>query len=122
MDKPSMEWIDNLFTCMNEFYGERWSRQFDKGLPESLSKIQWQAALQGLTYDEIKCTLVLLKRAAINIRSLPPNCLEFFRYAKDTTKIHINYARDIGKRGDPEIARRALDEIAAKLRGSMALK
>ena len=121
MEKPPMEWIDNLFTCMGQFYGERWTKQFDRWMPEALIKTQWQSALQGLTYDEIKHTLVLLKRAAQANSATPPHFLEFYRYAKGAATPHIDYEANL-RRGDPEIARRALDEINSKLRGSVALK
>ncbi len=121
MEKPPMEWIDKLFICMEQFYGTRWTKQFNKITPEDLFKTIWQTGLQGLTYEQIKRALVYLKRAAESNYSLPPHHLEFFRYAKGTEKPHIDYGANIG-RGDPEIARRAMDEIRGKLRGSPALK
>ena len=116
MDKPNMEWIDRIFNCMELFYGERWAKQFDHLMTVPLAKTLWQSALTGCKYDEIRSTLVLLKRAAQGHNSVAPNYLEFFRYAKGSSKPHINYERII-ERGDPEIARAAMQEINAKLRG-----
>ncbi len=122
MEKPPMEWIDKLFNCMSEFYGERWTKNFTKPEYESLAKTMWQSALQGLTYEEIKNTLVLLKRAAQHHSAMPPLHMEFFLYAKNKKAIHINYETNDGRRSSPETARRALDEIRGKLNGSVPLK
>lgn len=119
MDKPPMEWIDKLFNCMNEFYGERWTKAFTKKDYESLGKTVWQSALQGLSYEEIRNTLVYLKRHSNGAYSTPPNHLEFFRIAKSAS-IPLPKRPD-EKRCDPEVARRALDEIRAKLDGNSSL-
>lgn len=116
MEKPDMEWIDKLFLCMTDFYAERWSRQFDRWLPESLLKTQWQSALQGLTHEEIRGVLVLLRQAAKNPTAMPPNHVEFYNFAKGTARPYIADKKVHANRGNSEIARRALDEINAKLR------
>gem|GEM_PF-3359986 len=116
-----MEWIDKLFNCMAEFYGERWTKPLQRPNMESIEKTRWQSALQGLTYEQIRGALVFLKRAAQSNSAMPPNFLEFFRYAKGEAKIHINYEGN-ARRGDPAVARRAMDEITAKLRGGSTLK
>ena len=110
-----MEWIDKLFNCMTEFYGTRWTKQFDRWMPEAIFKTLWQSALQGLTYNEIKGALVLLKQNAKISSALPPHQLEFFRIAKGSTHPVIQSDESL-KRGDPDIARKALDEINSKLR------
>lgn len=115
-EKPSMESIDKLFNCMTEFYGDRWTRQFDRWLPETLVKAQWQSALQGLDHDEIRGVLVLLKQAAKSATAMPPHHMEFYNFAKGTARPFIDTKRVSQERGDPEVARRALAEINAKLR------
>lgn len=118
MDKPDMETIDKLFNCMREFYGERWTKQFDRWMPEALLKTVWQSALQGCTYDEIRGALVLLKQSAKNPASVPPHHLEFFRFAKGTSHpVIINQPKT--PVCNPEIARRAIDEIKSKLSGGV---
>lgn len=116
MEKPPMESVDKLFNCMSEFYGKRWDKMFDGCFPIHLAKALWQSALQGLTHDEIRGVLVLLKQAARSNTALPPNHLEFYNFAKGTARPYIATKTDDCKRGDPEVARRALDEINAKLR------
>jgi hypothetical protein len=116
MDKTAMESIDKLFNCMKEFYGDRWSSQFDRWLPEPVLKTQWQSALHGLNYDEIRGVLVLLRQAAKNPTAMPPHHLEFYHFAKGTARPYINNSKFPDERGDPEVARRALDEINQKLR------
>jgi len=116
MEKPSMEWIDKLFLCMTDFYQERWTRQFDRWLPEPLFKAQWQSALQGLTHDEIRGVLLLLRQAAKSPAALPPSHLEFYNFAKGTAKPFIANQKIPANRGNSAIARRCLDEINAKLR------
>jgi hypothetical protein len=116
--KPPMEWVDKLFNCMELFYGKRWLSQFREKTPIRFYKQMWQSALTGLNYDEIRNTLVLLKRIAQNPASLPPNQLDFFFYARGIKKPYVK-ARDctiIEARCDPDITRRALDEINATLR------
>jgi hypothetical protein len=118
MEKPEMEWIDKLFNCMSEFYGTRWTKQFDRWMPESLLKTVWQSALQGCNYDEIRGALVLLKQAAKSPASIPPHHLEFYRFAKGTSHpVIINEPKQTNC--NPEIARLALDEIKSKLHGGV---
>lgn len=116
--KPPMEWVDKLFNCMELFYGKRWLDQFRENTPLKFYKQMWQSALTGLTYDEIRNTLVLLKRTAENPASLPPNQLDFFFYARGIKRPYVK-ARDCTiteTRCDPQVTRRALDEINATLR------
>lgn len=113
--KPEMEWIDKLFNCMKEFYGERWTKQFDKSQPEDLVKTIWQSALYGCNYEEIRAVLILLKRAAMNPSAKPPHHLEFWTYAKGYSKPFIMYNIDT-KKSNPDVARSFLDEINRKLK------
>ena len=116
MEKPEMELIDKLFNCMTEFYGDRWTKQFDRFLPEALVKTVWQSALTGCTYDQIRRVLVLLKQSSKNPDALPPHHVEFFRYARGTSTPIIAIQPKLPS-CDPAIARRALDEIKTKLYG-----
>jgi hypothetical protein len=126
MEKPPMEWIDRLFNCMMEFYGERWSKSFTKKEYESLAKIIWQSALQGLTYEEIRDTLVLFKRRAREAKSLPPTHIQFFCTAKGSNKRNTEGTKKpepaAERKSDPDVARRAISEIRAKLDGDNSLK
>lgn len=110
-----MEWVDKIFNCLHQFYGSKWLDHFDKFYPENLAKTAWQAALQGLTYDEIRYALVLLKQNSQLKESTIPNYLEFYRYAK-----RLSYPKLHDKvepiRGNPELAKRSLDEIRSKLK------
>lgn len=121
MDKPKMESIDKLFNCMADFYGTRWTMQFDRWLPETLLKCQWQSALQGLTHDEIRGVLVLLRQAAKNPHANPPDHLEFYTFAKGSARPYIADKGNAANRGNSEIARRALDEINAMLRNKKSI-
>ncbi len=115
MDRPPMEWIDKLFDCMSQFYGKRWDSMFDRFMPVDLAKTLWQSALVGCTYDEIKRALVLLKRASQDPATKPPIHLEFYRYAKGTGTPTYRSKEDMLPRGNPEVARKALDDIRARL-------
>jgi hypothetical protein len=114
MDKPPMEWIDKLFSCMAEFYGDRWTRNFSEK-SEFINKAMWQSALFGCTHDEIRNVLVYLKRQAKNPASIPPHALEFWKYTKSNLDTVVEY-RPAPTGGSTEVARRALDEINAKIR------
>jgi hypothetical protein len=121
MDKPPMEWIDKLFNCLEEFYGERWSKSVCQKEYKEIARIMWQSALQGLCYEEIRDTLVFLKRESKKNYAKPPNHLAFYSIAKHEAKA-VNTARSAQKQCDPEIARRAISEIRAKLDRSSSLK
>lgn len=114
-EKTPMEWIDKLFDCMSQFYGNRWDSRYDKFMPISLAKTLWQSGLTGLTYDEIKHGLVLLNRAAQDPKSIPPIHLEFYRYAKGIAKPLYRTNEEILPRGNPEVAKKALDDIRSRL-------
>jgi hypothetical protein len=113
MEKPKMEWIDNIFNCLEIFYGKRWSKQFDQFMPIDLAKTVWQSALCGCTYDEIRNVLVLLKQAAKSASSEPPHYLEFYRYTKGAKPPMP--IETLAFRGDPEIARAAIADIRSRL-------
>lgn len=115
MQRVEREWVDKLFACMDEFYGDRWRCQFIRGLPIEIVKTIWQSALTGLTYEEIRSALVLLKRHASIATSLPPHQLEFFRYAKKSQKPYVPKGAE-KNRGNPDIAKQALNDINEKLR------
>lgn len=118
MEKLPMESIDKLFNCLSTWYGQRWSKQFDRWMPLDFAKTLWQSALQGCSHDEVRSTLVLLKQAAKSPFAIPPDYMEFYRYAKGQSRPFLDeVARSkISGRGDREVAKRALDEINAKIR------
>jgi hypothetical protein len=111
-----MEWIDNLFNCMAMFYGERWTKNLEKPHAITFAKAAWKSSLDGLTYEQIKNTLKYLKRAAQDPAAIPPHQLEFWRYAKKNIIPHINYTVEQEK-GDPAIAKAALEDIYQKVHG-----
>lgn len=115
MEKPDMLWIDKIFNCLKLFYGDRWSKQFNKSQPEDLVKSVWQSALIGCSYDEIRNILLLLQQVAKNPTAKPPHQLEFWCYVKGYKRPSILYGRTI-ERGNRDVAKKALDEINEKLR------
>lgn len=114
MKEIPMEWVDNLFICMSQFYGDRWSKYL-KGIPEDIHKAQWKSSLVGLSYDDIRSALVFLKQAAKFNGALPPTHLEFFRYAKKKQTPFIRYETK-KTNCSPEVAQRALNEINSVLK------
>jgi hypothetical protein len=116
LEMPPREWIDKIFNCLELFYGERWTRQFDRWMPQHILKSIWQSSLTGCTYDEIKRALILLKRSATDSLSSPPHNLEFFRYVKGTSYPPLPRSTTPEYKSTPEVARAALDEINAKIR------
>lgn len=91
MEKPPMEWIDKLFDCMMLFYGDRWAKRFTLLIPQDLFKKIWQSALEGLSYEEIRCALVFHKRRAVHDRSLAPTHFQFFQDARICGRKSKNY-------------------------------
>lgn len=118
MEAIPAEWIDKLFNCMEEFYGDRWKNSFNKPHMESFYKTMWKNGLMGLTYDQIKYELQRCKRHAQNPFAQPPIVTEFFQYAKHAGEPQINYHPDAGKRGNPDIARDHLAKVREKLTSS----
>ncbi len=120
MNEIPMEWVDKLFNCMAEFYGERWTRYFDKPHLESFYKTMWKNGLVGLDYNQIKNALVLCKRSALDARNKPPHVMEFFRIAKGFEQPPIDYHPNANKPTcNPEVQKQAMEEIRQKL-GKMA--
>lgn len=116
MEKPPMEWIDKIFNCMFQFYGEKWSKFFSHKDYDSLAKTTWQSALQGLTYEEIRRALVFHKRRTQYHGILPPSHLQFFWDAKNTESRNIHeFKRKVENKSDPTIARREISSIRSKL-------
>lgn len=109
-----MEWVDNIFLCMEQFYGDRWNDLYPDDKMLLSKKIVWQSSLHGLKYDEIKETLRLLRRAAKDPHAKPPHALQFWQYAKGHSEPYIDYTpKPIVQ--NKEIARAHLDEIKRKL-------
>lgn len=119
MDKPPMEWIDKLFTCMEEFYGERWTKSYGREPFKSMGKTMWQSGLTGCSHDQIRSVLVYLKRAAQDPRAIPPHQMEFHHFAKGYKTPHIDYSKTEDGRdyqtADPEVARAAIRKIKEQL-------
>lgn len=80
------EWIDKLFNCLSQFYGERWNRYFEKPNILSMYKAIWRNALTGLNYEQIKQALVIFKRRSADQREFPPHMMEFYRVAKNVPR------------------------------------
>jgi hypothetical protein len=83
------EWIDKLFNCMTMFYGERWNKVLGEPSIAAHQRKIWKNGLRGLSYDEIKAALVLCKEHGAYKMALPPNLMEFWRYAKGTEKPYL---------------------------------
>ena len=116
MEPIPMEWVEKLFSCMEMFYGERWTDSFDKAYSEDIAKAIWKSGLCGLTYEQIKFQLQRLKVQSKDPFARPPLVTEFYRYAKtgldQPEVILINE-----KKGDPEIAKDHLGRIKKTLHG-----
>lgn len=117
MKEIPTEWIDKLFNCMEQFYGDRWKCQFNKRTsPENMYKAQWKSGMIGLSYDEIKNALLLCKRSAETSSSFPPHVVEFYMIAKGRKEPYINYHPQANKKQpNEEIQKKYMDEIRKKL-------
>jgi hypothetical protein len=82
MDAIPNEWIDKLFVCMHQFYGDRWDKQFDKKNLDKFYKTMWKNGLHGLNYDQIKEQLKKCKKHSEHPTTIPPIVTEFYRWAK----------------------------------------
>lgn len=109
------EWVDKLFACMGEWYGERWERPIVNPTTKSFMKTVWKNGLVGLTYDEIKSALMLCKRHAQQPGVYPPHIMEFFHYAKGIRQPLIDYHPNASQKIDREVGRKYMNEIRKKL-------
>jgi hypothetical protein len=76
------EWIDKLFTCMQEFYGNRWESVFIRKNDQKFYKTMWKNGLAGLEYDQIKDALRLYKQYAKDEHAKAPRVTDFYQTAK----------------------------------------
>lgn len=103
---------------MEAFYGYRWSSQFDKPHLQSFAKTVWKGGLTGLTYHEIRDTLVYYKWiASHHPHAKPPHQMEFYRAAKSSCKAYTAPLKT--ERGNPDIAKAHLAQIRKSLSCSM---
>ena len=110
-----MEWIDKLFTCMAQFYGERWTKPLEKAHMMDFHKTIWQSGLSGLNYEQIKAQLIRYKRHAQDTNAIPPVVMDFYHCAKEHIDPRNNANPDVRKVGHSEISRHHMDEIRNKL-------
>jgi hypothetical protein len=93
-----MDWIDKLFVCMAQFYGERWTKPIAQPHMQDFYKTIWQSGLSGLTYEQIKAQLIKCKKHAEDINSRPISVMEFYQHAKNMTNPvvspHANTVKD----------------------------
>lgn len=115
MEAIPSEWIDKLFSCMTDFYGDRWTRYFKKPHMETFYKAMWKSGLHGLTYEEIKYALLLCKKASNDLNNFPPYVTEFYRMAKGRAFPYISENKEKAEPYNPEIAHQSLSEIRRKL-------
>ncbi len=119
-----MDWVDKIYLCMHQFYGDKWVDNFGKS-KESFYKTIWQSALTGLTYDQIRKALVYYKWESSQCGfSIPPTPMEFFRLAKQSNHTFITPSPKVeeGKAANPEVAKAALAEIRQRLGKSHELR
>lgn len=114
MEAIPEEWIDKLFICMEEFYGERWAKWLESNYALEMYKTIWKNGLCGLNYEQIKKQLQRCKRYAKDPKTLPPHVMEFFREAKVEYEQEIEVKHEI-KKANEEIARHHLALIKKKL-------
>ena len=108
-------WMDKLFACMAEWYGERWLGGLTRGPKFDLERTIWRSALYGLGYHEIKGALMLCRRHAQQLGAIPPHPVEFYHYAKGVTQPYIDFHPKANIKTNPAIVKQYLSEIRQKL-------
>jgi|ERR1700722_17716977 len=110
------EWITKLFTCLEQFYGERFSKLFPDKLTKQYAHTIWQNGLYGCTETQIRAALKLCKTASTTPGTKPPHVMEFYKYCKGYAVPYIEPLPEKEYRGNPEIAKAAIKNIRARLR------
>jgi hypothetical protein len=108
------DWIDKLFVCMQEFYGQRWEALFHRKNDQNFYKTMWKNGLAGLEYDQIKDALKLYKQYAKDEHSKAPYVTDFYQTAKGFVKpVYKSHNND--HIYSSEIRENAMREIREKL-------
>lgn len=115
MQPIPMDWIDKLFNCMKQFYGDRWTKPIEKPHMESFYKTIWQGGLSGLNYEQIKWQLVRCKRHAEDPSAIPLQVVDFYRFAKEKIEPIGGLHTDVNKMRNNEIAKQHMADIKQKL-------
>lgn len=116
MDKIGLDVIDRLFTCMQQFFGSRWDIIFRGDSNKQLVRTIWQTSLQGLTEDQIRTALKLVKANLAQFpNSYPPTPMEFYRIARPVLKKLPEPPVIGGPSNDSEIAKKFLNDMRQKL-------
>lgn len=72
-------WIDKLFDLLKQYYGDRWSKQFNSDFQIDLVKTIWKNGLGGLSYDQIRHGLAVSKKYAYSSIK-PPTVVLFYHF------------------------------------------
>lgn len=112
LEKLPTEWVERIFERLAEIYGEPWTRHYVNPEKKSLNVTMWSTGLAGLTIDQIKSALALLRHSP---GLFPPTVIEFYHYAKGIRKPY-RYQPKIRKGGSTEIASGYINEIKNKLK------
>ena len=73
-------WVDKIFDCLSQFYGDRWNNQFHIPDQIDLYKIMWKNGLDGLSYDQLRHGLAVSKKYSSYSYSKPPNVVKFYHF------------------------------------------
>lgn len=68
---------------MQQFYGDRWSKQFINPFQIDLYKTMWFNGLVGLSYDQIRHGLAVCKKHSRFNYAKPPHAAKFFHFCMD---------------------------------------
>lgn len=88
METIPIEWIEKIFAIMEDWFNTKWTDMFDHPGRKVVAMTIWQNGLAGLTHDEIRQGLKLVKGLANN-NQWPPTVIEFYHYCKGIRKPHI---------------------------------
>lgn len=112
-------WIDRLFERLELIYKDRWIKIYSKPSDQPMFKTWWKTALSGLSANEIKTALTLCECFSYGS---PPTPIEFFHYSKRLRHPPVVKQEDINRtRGNPDVARKYLDEIKSKVHNKSCL-
>ncbi len=93
METIPIEWIEKIFTIMEDWFNTKWTDMFAPPGRKSVAMTIWQNGLIGLTQEEIRKGLKLVKLMANNDQ-WPPTVIEFYHYCKGIRKPHMPVKND----------------------------
>ena len=109
LDSRRKKIVNHLFAKMSSIFGTKWANNFPTAEVEMMAKREWYDALDGLTPVQLRTAVDRVRQEC----EWPPSIAEFLKYTKTEQRDPCHRMLDAlpPPKGDPEVARKALEII-----------